>query len=559
MKKAAFSLVILTIILILTACSSNSPSPSSTGTTTAPVITPALTPSTSATTVPPATTTKPASIPASASPASSPSTSPLAAKSGGNLIITTGVLPDGIFGYMPDVVNGASVRIAGHTTEGLIEMWWDGSITPLLAESWDIPKDNSSITFHLRKGIKFTDGTDFNAQAVKWNFDAYIASKRIIAWKSVDVIDDYTVKVTFTTYSNTNLQTFADSSGWIVSPTAFQKNGRQYSDANPVSTAAFTLSNFSRDVSVTMTRNPNYWQTGKPYLDTIKYMFVTDPMTQFAFVQSGGADVWWTGTSKLASQAASAGFKNINYVGAVMCLIPDSANADSPWSNLKVRQAAEYAIDREAIAKALGSGFTQAAYQIAPRGSAEFDPNFASRKYDVTKAKQLLAEAGYTNGVKTSIIIQVSSNTSKDEVLAIQAYLKDAGIDAPIQTYETNQYMQYRNGKWKNGLLLEPIAAYGNYNGTLNMYFSPTTNVFQSLAKSDAWISAFNATMSSTYADTDLMRKAVKVIGDEAMVIPTSESITNWAIRPEVKVQDLNLLKRHSALYFNAENAWLGK
>jgi peptide/nickel transport system substrate-binding protein len=213
MKRTFFALVALVLILglMLSACSSTA----ATQTTTAPAAT-----STAPTSSTAGATTAPSTTPTASAPASSTakpvSATPTASsKAGGNLIVTTGTLPDGIFGYPPDIVNGASFRVSSHVLEGLIEMGWDGSITPLLAESWDIPKDNSSITFHLKKGVKFTDGTDFNAAAVKWNFDNQIAAKKVTVWKSVDVIDDYTVKVTFTQYMNTNLQVFADSTGWI--------------------------------------------------------------------------------------------------------------------------------------------------------------------------------------------------------------------------------------------------------------------------------------------------------------------------------------------------------
>ena len=86
-------------------------------------------------------------------------------------------------------------------------------------------------------------------------------------------------------------------------------------------------------------------------------------------------------------------------------LIPDTANPDSPWANQKVREAVEYAIDREGIAKALGYGYWQAPYQIPPRASSAYDSNFTlGRKYDLEKAKQLLAEAGYPDGFKMTII-----------------------------------------------------------------------------------------------------------------------------------------------------------
>jgi len=535
-------IMIITLFLLLACGNSSTPGNSNNTTATLP------------SNIPSPTTTNPVKS-ETATPEPTKNTLP---KYGGKLKVMTGVLPDGIFGYPPDVVNGASVRITGHVAENLVKMGWDGQLTPLLAESWEVSSDKSNITFKLRKGVKFMDGTEFNAQAVKWNFDRVLEAKRTNAWQSIEVIDDYTIRIHFVKYQNINLQSFADSYSTIVSPSAFEKYGKQWMYTNIVSTAAFKISNFTRDVSVEMIKNPNYWQEGKPYLDALSYTFVPDNMTAWAYMQTGGADVWWT-SAQYVAQALEKGFTYVSSPGGTMCLVPDSANPDSPWSNLKVRQAAEYAIDREAIAKAFGYGFATAPYQLAPAGTAGYDPNFQGRRYDPAKAKQLLHEAGYPNGFKTQLICQISSNTNNNEVMAIQAYLKAVGIDAEVNFYETAKYYEFRNGKWKNGLVFEPIAAFGNYNATLNMYFGSNSSLFLSLAKSENWLKALNETLNSTYVDPTLMRNAIKVFFDEAMAIPTSQGVTFWLLQPNSKIRDLGLLTRHLALFFNAEDAWFEK
>lgn len=107
-------------------------------------------------------------------------------------------------------------------------------------------------------------------------------------------------------------------------------------------------------------------------------------------------------------------------------LVPDSVNAESPWSNIKVRQAAEYAIDKDALTKALGFGFAQTAYQLATPTSAAYISGLSGRKYDMAKAKQILSEAGYPNGFKTRIIASTTDN--RDIVVAMQSYLGKIGI-----------------------------------------------------------------------------------------------------------------------------------
>jgi peptide/nickel transport system substrate-binding protein len=225
-----------------------------------------------------------------------------------------------------------------------------------------IPK--ISITLHLFKGVKFHDGTDFNAQAVKWNLDKSMApgSTNIgstTAWKSIEVIDDYTVRINLKSRQNTLVRTFADGISFSVSPTAFQKNGADWMNYNMVGTGPFIQKDFQRDVSLTFTRNPNYWERGKPYLDGVQILYVTDTMTQEALFKSGGADILQCANDFMASRMQTAGFKVIAQPSTGSTLVPDSMNADSPWSKLKVRQAAEFAIDKESIVKAFDMAFSR--------------------------------------------------------------------------------------------------------------------------------------------------------------------------------------------------------
>jgi ABC-type transport system substrate-binding protein len=120
------------------------------------------------------------------------------------------------------------------------------------------------------------------------------------------------------------------------------------------------------------------------------------------------------------------GYQVYTQISGTLSLMPDSGNAASAWSNIKVRQAAEYAIDKAAIAKTFGFGFSTAADQWYPKGMLPYDPSIPGRKYDVAKAKTLLTEAGYPNGFKTKMIGDPTVN--KDIVVALQAYLSAVGI-----------------------------------------------------------------------------------------------------------------------------------
>ncbi len=189
------------------------------------------------------------------------------------------------------------------------------------------------------------------------------------------------------------------------------------------------FSKFTRDVATEYVRNPNYWQPEKPYIDAFHNIIITDEVTQKAAMQAGEGDATLCEIGKSTVDYQNMGLTVDSAIQVVFCLVPDTANPDSPWSNIKVRMAADYAINKEAIAAGMGYGLWQAPYQIPPRGNAVWNPNFnLGRKYDLEKAKQLMAEAGYPNGFKTTII-PFPGATSRDVTMAVQDSLSKIGID----------------------------------------------------------------------------------------------------------------------------------
>jgi peptide/nickel transport system substrate-binding protein len=545
--------VLLVLILVLSGCSSAS--------TSAPPTSTSVAPTTQTTTNPPAPTTPATQAPTSTAPLTSKlATTTIAptptVKTGGVFRLAYDVTPGSPYGWPPDIL-GETNTSSQLCLQGLVRGAPDGSSTPLLATSWDIAPDKTSITFHLRKGVKFHDNTDFNAQAVKFNYDAEIAAKKAPYWKSIDVIDDYTVRVNLTRWTNAVMYTFDGAVGSIASPTAFQKNGIDWARVNPVGTGPFVFQKYQQDTIFRATKNPNYWQGGVPYVDEWDMVYVTDNMTQKAVMQSQAAEALDVELGKLTNDFQQLGFKNLTARQAVFALFPDSANADSPWSNVKVRQAAEYAIDREALASGLGFGFLKAPYQIIAANNSAYDPNFAGRKYDVAKAKQLLADAGYPNGFKTTLI-PTPAPLNRDMVVAIQSYLAAVGIQCSLEFPEYSKYLTYRTGSWKNAILLDALGAWANYNQAYTMYFDPTNpTAFPSLQRSDAFKATFSATIATTDPDLTLIRKLQSIMFDEAMVIPVYEGGKGYALQNYVRGDVF--LQTAFPTRFKPENVWMDK
>jgi ABC-type transport system substrate-binding protein len=244
--------------------------------------------------------------------------------------------PGGPFGWPADIIGPASAS-AQPALETLYRQKSDGSYVPWLATSYQVSSDKKSITFKLRQGVKFHDGTDFNAEAVKFNFDSLIEAKMQPFWVSTEVIDAYTLKLNVTSFNNMIIGTFADSS-YIASPTAFQKNGREWRDVNPVGTGPFAFDSYEANTKVTYNKFDQYWQAGKPYLDRIEIHFIMDPQTLLAAMQAGQLDMTNISLGQQQLDFEAAGFVTSVNPMTTYVLVFDTANADSPFAKLEVRR-----------------------------------------------------------------------------------------------------------------------------------------------------------------------------------------------------------------------------
>ncbi len=435
MRKWLFILAVVVLIssFLLSACT-NTPAPSPSKSSA-----PASTSTTAAT-----TSTTPA-VPTAPPPVSSPPAAPSSSKYGGILKYNY-PSPLAAFGYPLRLV-GPSWWFANYSEEPLLRRTdKPGVYEPMLAESWDLAPDKSSYTFHLRKGVKFTDGTDFNADAVKTCFDLVIASKQALQQVSaVVVVDPLTVRLDLKAWDSLVLEDVRNPYCYIISPTALKQNGDKWFDTHPMGTGPFIMKEFKPNESITWVKNPNYWRTGYPYLDGIFLTFIADPMTQMAAIQKGEVDVLREVSPTVATQlAATNKFVLENMYGGHMVLLFNNTDPKSPWSDIRMRQALEYAIDKEAISSSVGQNLFKPDYEILLGLHDLGDPGTTPRKYDVAKAKQLMADAGYANGGGLKISLFTTQKFYSDMVVAMQNYLKAVGITLDIQQVSEAAFQEKR-------------------------------------------------------------------------------------------------------------------
>src|SRR5579871_1704842 len=334
-------------------------------------------------------------------------------------------------------------------------------IVPSLAESWTY--DGMSATFKLRSGVKFQDGTPFNADAVIYNYrrvwdPSFPANQGVkfpyannVPFKSIEKIDDMTVKVDFTKARADTLLYMTTWPAMIQSPTALQNMSPADYTFKPVGTGPYVVTSYQDNARIEMDRNDNYWGQ-KPSWKKIVMVIKQDSASLVNDLLSGAVDAMRDPSIEQMDQITGKGLKidtssSLIFFGAQINVMKP------PFDDVKVRQAANYAIDKEAVAK-LSKGQAKPMYGAVPDSMREYNANVPDYKYDPTKAGQLLDEAGWTlpsgskirqkNGQPLTIsIIQRTGYSGATALLtpAILSNLQDVGFD--VKTVTVEQALQY--------------------------------------------------------------------------------------------------------------------
>jgi peptide/nickel transport system substrate-binding protein len=334
-------------------------------------------------------------------------------------------------------------------------------LVPGLAKTWDISEDGLTYTFHLREGVKFHDGTPFDAAAVKFNFDRfwnesspdfYKKSKAFVVaytkWiKSVDVLDPMTVKVTLTAPNYQWLRQGLQSYGQplMISPASVKKFGNEGVALHPVGTGPFKFVLRDQGVKTEIERNNDYWGP-KAKLDRVIIRPLQDPATRVNALENNEVQMITTPPWDDIERLVGAGFKlstnkNVPYINYIHLNFKNPAMQD-----IKVRKAINMAIDRAGIAKEIMHGTAKPEYGMLSPGTDAYDPDFKGYSYDPEGAKKLLAEAGVKD---LKLVFELPQYGTGELVETwIQRDLKKIGIDVELRKYEWVTYL----GKWAGGM-----------------------------------------------------------------------------------------------------------
>jgi peptide/nickel transport system substrate-binding protein len=338
-------------------------------------------------------------------------------------------------------------------------------IIPGLAESWDISPDGLTYTFHLRSGVTFHDGTDFDADAVVVNvrrvtdpsfefYDARSAGQTVFVWQhldSVTAVDPLTVQMTlkqpFQPFLRMLTQGGGGSSG-IMSPTALETYGNDEVADHPTGTGPFKFVERVRGQRITLERNEDYWGD-KAYLDQVVFRPLPDASTRTSALRAGEVDMIAVPSPDSVASLEDAGY-TVQMSAPPHVWFLAFNMSDPIFADVRVRQAFNYAINREGMATDLLRGTVNPAYSVLPPANSAYETSEETYGYDPEKAKQLLAEAGYPNGFETTLMTSVDGSGQIVPVPMaeyIQQDLAKVGVTVNLDTTEWISYLS----KWAEG------------------------------------------------------------------------------------------------------------
>lgn len=328
--------------------------------------------------------------------------------------------------------------------QGLFGFDKDLKLINVLATSYDVSADGLVYTFKLRQGVKFQDGTDFNAAAVKANFDRVTDPanhlKRYNMFRRIaktDVVDPYTVKVTLNAPFSAFVNVLAHPSGVMISPTAMKKWGKDIG-FHPVGTGPFAFVKWDPAGDLVVHKFDGYWKKGYPKIDEIDWKPVADNNTRAALMRTGEADFAFRIPFEQASAFQSNPKVDLIATPSIIQRYISLNTTKKPFDNPLVRQALNYAINKDALAKVAFSGYALPSDGVLPQG-VDYSVKLGPWPYDPAKARDLLKQAGYPNGFETTLWSAYNNSTAQKAIQFVQQQLAQVGVKANVEALETGQ------------------------------------------------------------------------------------------------------------------------
>jgi peptide/nickel transport system substrate-binding protein len=371
--------------------------------------------------------------------------------------------------------------LGAYLLERLVYFDESGQPHPWLAESWKVGEDQKEMTFRLRSGIKFSDGTDLDAAAVKFQFDQVMDKKNAAPTlpllgplTSVEVVDPLTVSFTFDKPFAPFLSNIAQASFGINSPTAVRKFGDQYG-RHPVGSGPYMLQSWDPGTELVLVRNPNFHQwradafnKGQPYADKFTLTVLSEDAVVLNALETGELSAAPVATDVIDKLSKNPKITLVIKKVVNNLLFLEFNETRAPFDDVKFRRAFGYAIDRDAAVKAAYGGYGAPELNSMASGIPGYDPQVAKQfgsPFDPAKAKAVLAEAGWKrnadgvfekDGKPARFVIKsyAGFETIARTLAVIQSNLADIGIPVSIETSDWGTfYPGLLKGEWDMDLM----------------------------------------------------------------------------------------------------------
>lgn len=407
---------------------------------------------------------QPTAMPATAMPATS---APSPSGGGNTLTIAMTDNPDTADPQLTTQYYMLPLNIFDRLVEAQTTSPGHSEIVPGLAETWDVSSDGLTYTFHLRKGVKFQDGSPLTADDVIFSFDRMLdpATKALNtdfldmisgaddrlngkapAVSGLKKIDDNTVQITLPAPFAPFLANIATPAGSIF-PKAYTTQAGKDFGIKPIGTGPFKLDKWEVNSEIDLVANPDYFR-GKPALDKLVVKIIPDAQTQSLSFKKGDIDIFDLDTSpaEIPDYQKDPTFKDhivsTPRVGTYYLSINENIK---PFDNPKVREAMEYAIDRQTLIDTLYAGTGTVAKGILAPGLAGYNPNLPGFTYDPAKSKQLLKDANLPDGFSMTLFQTTDSPATLKINEALQAMLQDVGIKSDIKQLPDTEFFGTRS------------------------------------------------------------------------------------------------------------------
>lgn len=325
--------------------------------------------------------------------------------------------------------------------EGLTDRNLDLELGPGLAESWEY-KDDVTLVFKLRQGVEFHNGEPFNAEAVKFTFDRLLGDEgakgpqqsNYTSIDSVEIVNDHEVIFHLNAPDPVLLTKLAGYGAMIVPPKYVQENTEEFFNDNPVGTGPFKFVSYKRDQQIELAKNENYWKDDVIKVDGVTFRFIPEASTRLAELQTGTVDIMKSVEIAQAKTLKESSFLELKEVGTPTVFSLRFDEGHGVVDNKLVRQALNYAVDKQAIINEILDGYGTPISTYQSELSFGNNPDLKPYPYDPEKAKELLKEAGVAEGTELELFIPGNDGNFKEIAQIIAFYFEEVGIKLNINS-----------------------------------------------------------------------------------------------------------------------------